>query len=135
MLNAYAAERGVDGVALRVASCYGPGRTTDCFVRLLVENALAGRPTRVRDPQARDRQHIHVNDVTAGVLAALDIPVLQSRVYNIAPGAVASSAEVAEAVGQAIEGVKLEQDPDAPSWNSFPLGPLSIDRARARAGL
>ena len=134
LLHAYAAERGVDGVALRVASCYGPGRTTDCFIRLLVENALAGRATRAPTLHVRDRQHIHADDVTEAVLAALDAPHLESRAYNIAPGASATTAEVAEAVGQAVPGVRLELDPAAPNWNSFALGPLAIDRARRELG-
>jgi UDP-glucose 4-epimerase len=129
LLEAYAQDHGVDGVALRVASCYGPGRTTNCFIRLLLENAAAGRPTAVPDPDARNRQHIHVDDVAAAVIAALDTPLLPSRAYNIGPGTVMSSAEVAAEVAQAIPGVRLIQDPAAPSWNSFALGPLDISRA------
>ena len=134
LLEAYAQAHGVDSVALRVASCYGPGRTTNCFVRLLVENALAGRPTAVPDLHARNRQHIHLDDVAAATLAALDRPRLPSRAYNIAPGAVMSAAEVAAEVGHAIPGVRLEQDPAAPNWNIFDLGPLDITRARRDLG-
>ncbi|MDR3535167.1 MAG: NAD(P)-dependent oxidoreductase [Acetobacteraceae bacterium] len=134
LLHAYAAEHGVDGVALRVASCYGPGRTTDCFVRLLVENALAGRPTRVPDPAARNRQHIHVDDVTDAVIAAMDAPTLPTRVYNIASGTLASSEEVAAEVARAIPGVRLEQDFSGSNWNTFQTGPLVIARARRDLG-
>jgi UDP-glucose 4-epimerase len=134
LLEAYARAHGVDGVALRVASCYGPGRTTNCFVRLLVENAQAGKPTVVPNLHARNRQHIHLDDVVAGTLAALDRPNLPSRAYNIAPGAVMSSAEVAAEIGSAIPGVRLEQDPAAINWNAFDLGPLDITRARRDLG-
>jgi nucleoside-diphosphate-sugar epimerase len=134
LLEAYAQAHGVDGVALRVASCYGPGRTTNCFVRLLVENARAGKPTVVPDLHARNRQHIHLDDVVAATLAALDTPNLPSRAYNIAPGAVMSSAEVAAEVGSVIPGVRLERDPAAINWNAFDLGPLDISRARRDLG-
>jgi UDP-glucose 4-epimerase len=134
LLEAYAQAHGVDGVALRVASCYGPGRTTNCFVRLLVENAQAGKPTIVPDLHARNRQHIHLDDVVDGTLAALDRPGLPSRAYNIAPGSVMSSTEVAAAVGRVIPGVRLEQDPEAVNWNAFDLGPLDITRARRDLG-
>ena len=134
LLEAYAREHGVDGVALRVASCYGPGRTTNCFVRLLVENAQAGRPTLVPDPHARNRQHIHLDDVVAATIAALRTPNLPSRAYNIAPGAVMSSAEVAAEGGRAIPGVRLEQDSAATTWNAFAIGPLAITRARRDLG-
>ena len=45
LIGAFNAEHGVDAVALRVASCYGPGRTTSCMIRTLVEDGLAGRAT------------------------------------------------------------------------------------------
>ncbi len=134
LLQAYAREHGVDAVALRVASCYGPGRTTNCFVRLLVENARAGKATAASSLQVRNRQHIHVNDVVAATVAALDTPGLPERAYNIGPGIAMSSQEVADEVGRAIEGVRLEQDPAAANWNSFNLGPLDITRARRDLG-
>jgi UDP-glucuronate 4-epimerase len=45
ILRAYAAGHGLDGVSLRLAGVYGPGRTTDCLIRLILENVLAGRRT------------------------------------------------------------------------------------------
>jgi nucleoside-diphosphate-sugar epimerase len=134
LLHAYAAEHGIDGVALRVASCYGPGRTTNCFVRLLVENARAGKPTLVPALDDRNRQHIHTNDVVAATLAVLDTPHLPSLAYNIGPGFALTSREVADEVSRAVEGVHLEHDPAAPNWNSFGLGPLSIARAQEDFG-
>ena len=134
LLEAYAQAHGVDSVALRVASCYGPGRTTNCFVRLLVENARAGKPTLVPDLEARTRQHIHLDDVVSGTLAALDRPRLPHRAYNIAPGAALSSAEVAAEVGRVIPGVRLERDPAAINWNAFDMGALDITRARRDLG-
>jgi nucleoside-diphosphate-sugar epimerase len=134
LLEAYAQAHGVDGVALRVASCYGPGRTTNCFIRLLVENALAGRPTRVPDLHARTRQHIHIDDVVAATLAALDRPNLPHRAYNIGPGTALTSSEVADAVAQTIAGVRLEQDATAANWNAFAIGTMDIARARRDLG-
>ena len=134
LLKAYAQEHGVDGVALRVVSCYGPGRTTRCFIRELIEDAQAGRPTRVPDPGARNRQHIHRDDVVAATLAVLDRPHLPSRAYNIGPGVAQTSQEVADAVGQAIPGVRLQRDPAAVAWNSFAIAPLGIERARRDLG-
>ena len=40
LIEAFHAEHGVDAVSLRVASCYGPGRTTACLMRTLVEDGL-----------------------------------------------------------------------------------------------
>lgn len=135
VLRAYAAAHGVDGVCFRVASCYGPGRTTSCFVRTLVENALAGRPTRVPDAARRDRQHVYVDDVAAAVVAALDAPgPLPRRAYNLGPGEALTAAEVAAQVGRGVPGVVLQEDPSVPLANSFNLGPLDIGAARRELG-
>lgn len=135
VLRAYAVAHGVDAVAFRVASCYGPGRTTSCFIRTLVENALAGRATRVPDAKRRDRQHVYVDDVAQAVIAALDAPgALPRRAYNLAPGEALTAAEVAARVGQGVPGVVLEEDPSVPLANSFRLGPLAIEAARRDLG-
>ncbi|WP_187830200.1 NAD-dependent epimerase/dehydratase family protein [Siccirubricoccus phaeus] len=129
VLRAYAVAHGVSGVAFRVASCYGPGRTTSCFIRTLVENARAGRPTLVPDATARDRQHIYVDDVAVAVVTALDAPNLPQRTYNLGPGEALTAAEVAARVGAGVPGVRLEVDLTAPYANRFALGPLDITAA------
>lgn len=135
VLRAYAVAHGVEGVCFRVASCYGPGRTTSCFIRALVENALAGRPTRVPDAARRDRQHVHVADVAQAVVAALDAPgSLPRAAYNLGPGAALTAAEVARQVGQGVPGVVLEEDATVPLANSFNLGPLDVAAARRDLG-
>jgi UDP-glucose 4-epimerase len=130
LLAAYAAEHGVDGVALRVSSTYGPGRTSACFIRLLIENAARGMATRVPDANARVRQHIFVEDVAAATIAALDRRRLPQLAYNIAPGRASSTAEVAAEVAVAVPGARIEIAADGMPWNAFRLGPLDIAAAR-----
>lgn len=134
MLAAYAAEHGVDGVALRVSSTYGPGRTSACFIRLLIENAAAGVRTRVPDAGGRVRQHIFVEDVAEAAIAALDRPKLRQLAYNIAPGAALTTAEVAAEVSKGVPGAGIEIDPDGMPWNAFRLGPLDIAAAKRDLG-
>src|SRR6185437_5633396 len=86
LIQAYHAEHGVDAVALRVASCYGPGRTTSCLIRTLIVDGLAGRRSRIHPSTGRTRQHIFVGDVVSAVRAALDARTLRRRAYNIGPG-------------------------------------------------
>ncbi|MCB1237053.1 MAG: NAD(P)-dependent oxidoreductase, partial [Verrucomicrobiae bacterium] len=101
LVDAYGTEQGVDAVALRVASCYGPGRTTACLIRTLVEDGLAGRATRVHPADGRSRQHIFVEDVVDAVLATLDAPALPRRAYNIGPGRSQTLDEIVAAVREA----------------------------------
>ncbi|BBK41503.1 UDP-glucose 4-epimerase [Allostella vacuolata] len=134
LVHAYGAEQGVDAVALRVASCFGPGRTTDCLIRTLVEDGLAGRTTRVHPAPGRSRQHIFVGDVADAVLAALDAPALPQRAYNIGPGRAQTIDEILAAVQEAVPGARLVLDPAGLAWNTFGLGPLAIDAARRDLG-
>ena len=43
LMHAFAAQYGVDGVALRFTHVYGPGRTTECFVGEMLTAAAEGR--------------------------------------------------------------------------------------------
>jgi len=130
LIAGYYNEHGVDAVALRVASCYGPGRMTSCLIRMLVENGLAGNTTHVNSGEGRTRQYIYVDDVVDGVRGALLAPTLTQRVYNIGPGKAQSLDEIVGAVRDAVPAVSIQIDPDGMAWNTFPVGPLEIDAAR-----
>lgn len=135
LLRAYRAEHGVDGVALRVASCYGPGRTTSCLIRRLVEDGLAGRPTAVRESAGRTRQHIFIDDVIAATFAALDAPApLPELAYNIAPGRLQSLDEIVVEVRKAVPSASVTVRHDGFAWNTFGLGPITISAARQDLG-
>lgn len=134
LIEAYRAEHGVDAVALRVTSCYGPGRTTSCLIRTLVEDGLAGRVTMVRPAQRQTRQHVFVDDVADAVVAALDAPALAAAAYNVGPGRAQELDEIVAEVRTAVPGARIEMREDGLAWNLFPLGPLSIAAARRDLG-
>jgi UDP-glucose 4-epimerase len=134
LIEAFHAEHGVDAVSLRVASCYGPGRTTACLMRTLVEDGLDGKTTIIRDAPARSRQHIFVDDVVDAVIAALDAKTLTRRAYNIGPGVAQNLDDIAAAVRSAVPGASMALGADGLSWNTFGLGPLVIDAARRDLG-
>lgn len=134
LVHAYHREHGVDAVALRVASCYGPGRTTSCLIRALVEDGLAGRVTKVHPAAGRTRQHIFVGDVVDAVVAALDAPALPQRAYNVGPGRAQAIEEILEQVRMAVPPAAMALDPEGQGWNTFGLGPLAIDAASRDLG-
>ncbi len=134
LLTAYYGEHGVDAVALRVASCYGPGRTSACLIRTLIEDAMAERTTAVRDSVNESRQHIFVDDVVDAVIAALDAPRLGQRIYNIGPGRMQSLDEIVAEVRTAVPKANIEIRANGLSWNMFGVGPLKIDAARRDLG-
>lgn len=131
LISAYRAQHGVDAVSLRVAGCYGPGRTTPCVIRTLIEDGLEGRTTRLREDPTRTRQFVFVDDVVDAVCAALDAPAMPPRPsYNIGPGVAHGLDEVLAAVRECVPGARAVADPDGLPWNAFGIGPLSIDAAR-----
>jgi len=108
LLEGYRQQHGVDSVALRPGWVYGPGRTTDCAIRTMIEDAQAGRPTHF--PFGRDfyRQYVHVEDVCAAILLALDARTLHRRSYTITGGSYCTLSEVAEIVRKVFPNAVIE---------------------------
>jgi nucleoside-diphosphate-sugar epimerase len=134
LLAAYHEEHGVAAVALRVASCYGPGRTTSCLICTMLEDGLAGRTTTVKERPDHTRQHVFVDDVVDAVVAALDAPALGQRIYNIGPGRAQPLAQIAAEIRTAVPGAAIEVREDGLAWNTFGIGPMVIDAARRDLG-
>lgn len=130
LLAAYFSEHGVDSVVLRVASCYGPGRTTACLIRTIIEDGMTGRTTRVKQAPGESRQHVFIEDVADAVISGLDKKTLPSRVFNIGPGRVQSLEEILESIREVVPDAKVEVCDAGLAWNTFGVGALMIDAAR-----
>lgn len=113
---------GVDGTSLRLGGVYGPRRTTDCLIRLLLENALAGRPIRVGYGAGWKRQYVFVEDVVDAILLAIEKRGLPLPAYNITAGTSIALEEVAATAKSAVPEV------DA----SFAPGPHPFDNRVGR---
>lgn len=108
LLEGYRRQHGVDSVSLRPGWVYGPGRTTDCAVRTMIEDAQAGRATSF--PFGRDfyRQYVHVQDVADAILLALDARALPRRSYTINGGTYMTLGELAGIVKKVLPQAKIE---------------------------
>ena len=129
MIEAYCNDYGLNAVSLRVASCYGPGRTTTCLIRQLLEDGLAQRVSLIKNNTDFTRQFIYVDDVVDGIINALEVPNTKHRVFNIAPGRAQSLREIVEAVQQVLPEVNVVEHDEGFAAGLYPLGPLSIDAA------
>ena len=129
----YAQEHRVDGIVLRIAGVYGPRRRTSCVLRLMIEDALSGRATRLPYGQGFPRQWVHVDDVVGGIVGALDAADPKRRVYNISGGVNPTIDEAADLIRRLIPGadIDLQAGPDP---EDITLGLLSIEAARADLG-
>jgi nucleoside-diphosphate-sugar epimerase len=84
MVRVWCTEREVRRVVLRVPGIYGPGR--------LPLERLAGREPAVRVDEAGIGNRIHVDDLVAACIAALDLPDARG-IYNITDGSPMNSTE------------------------------------------
>lgn len=98
LLWTYWRQFGVDALAIRLSWVYGPGRTTDCVIRTMIEDALAGRPTRMPFGADFHRQFIHVEDAVGALLLALDAGDTPRRVYTVTGDTYLTLGEVGDAV-------------------------------------
>jgi UDP-glucuronate 4-epimerase len=129
----YAEEHGVDAIVLRIAGVYGPRRKTSCLLRLFVTNALQGTPTHLPYGDRFPRQWVHIDDVTSGILLALDVQAPQERVFNLSAGENPTIDAAAAIICKAIPSARITLDPGADP-EDITLGLLSIDAARRVLG-
>jgi UDP-glucuronate 4-epimerase len=96
--TSYARQYGLSAASVRLSWVYGPGRTTDCVVRTMIEDALAARPTRMAFGSDFPRQFIHVDDAVDGLLEALDAESLPRTTYNVTGNTRVTLGELAQLV-------------------------------------
>lgn len=133
LAHGYRAEHGVDVMALRFSHVYGPGRTTECFVRDMVAAALSTGHCRVGQPSGSPRQYVHIEDVCASILAALEAAPGKPCVYNISAGQAHSLAHVRDVVRSAVGPLDVAFD-EANEVSPYRLPRLSIHLAARHLG-
>jgi UDP-glucuronate 4-epimerase len=92
----YHTNHGVDAVALRFFSVYGPRQRPDMAFRRFCEAAVAGTPIEIYGGGRQTRDFTFVGDVVAAARAAAAADEVGGQVYNIGGGARASLAETLE---------------------------------------
>ena len=105
----YASFHGLDVLALRVTAIYGFGMRSPMYIKPMVENAAAGRPTRLLTGGPMKRDYTYVLDCAQAVLHALAAPAERPgpRVLNVAAGHAVTAARVAEIVREVIPGADI----------------------------
>jgi nucleoside-diphosphate-sugar epimerase len=128
LLQAYGEEHGVDGIALRFTHVYGPGRETQCFVRTMIEDALAHRACQLPHAQRSRRQYVYVTDVVDAIMVALHAAAPPRRAYNIGPGCQHRLGEAADAVRSVLGPLDVAFD-DSCDPREYQCGTLDITAA------
>ena len=124
------AEGQIDGIALRIATVYGPGENGPRAIPSFTRALIAGSAPTVHGDGGDVRDLVHVVDVAAALLNAAVIEGL-SPVLNVGSGVGRTTLEVLDAVCAAV-GRKA-----SPAWEpeTRPPSRIVLDSARAGAEL
>ena len=108
LASAWARESGGSVMSLRYHNVYGPRMPRDtpyAGVASIFRSAFAaGRPVQVYEDGGQRRDFVHVSDVAAANLAALDAEPCAAGAYNVASGRPATILRMAQALAEASGG-------------------------------
>ena len=107
ILGAYRDQYGLDGVSLRLSNVYGPGRQTDCAIRTMLSNALAGRPTRFDWGVGQRRHYLFVDDAVGAVLHAIQATRTAQFAYNVAGPDFVEMTRIGKIVRRLVPGAEI----------------------------
>lgn len=129
VLTAYRAEYGLDAVGLRYSTVYGPRRATDCVIRTMIEDAIAGRSTRLPSGAGRRWPFVYVDDVVTATVAGLDAAAPPQYAYNVAGPDYPSMEQIAELVWSEFRtaDIEIRGNPDDPVRERLDLSATERD--------
>lgn len=134
----YRRQHGIESIHLRTCWVYGPGLPRPRPPKTLVDAAVAGRKLHIPSGADFRVDHVYIDDVVSGVLAALDKPQHRFDAYHIASGAAPPMAELIEIVNKLVPGAQLSIGPGPMQFGDridvVRKGALDISRARAELG-
>jgi nucleoside-diphosphate-sugar epimerase len=99
---------GMDIVSLRLTEIYGPGNKMPEIMRDILKAVLAGQKFRMATGGDHGFHFIHVEDVAAAAIRALDCPRPPSDVYNIAGGPQCRLSDLAAMIKRLIPAADIE---------------------------
>lgn len=134
VLRAYRHDHSLPAIVLRPSSVYGPGRTTACFIRDMIDHARRGDPLALAPKGACRRQFVHVDDVVAAILGALNAPRFDHFAFNVSGGTWLSEQEIAARAAPVLPGLRIASIAAPARCLDGEMGPLDTARARAAFG-
>jgi nucleoside-diphosphate-sugar epimerase len=129
MALTYHTANDVDTLVLRLSAVYGFGMRGSLYIRPMVEQAVAGLPSRFPAGGDMRRDYTYVDDAARGVLAALEVDAagLPQRVFNISGGHAYKASELPSVIRAVIPEADVEIGPG--------LNPAEVRDASTRGTL
>jgi UDP-glucuronate 4-epimerase len=134
VLRAYRYDLGLPTIVLRLASVYGPGRKTDCFIRDLIRSATSGSAVSLFEEDGYRRQFIHVDDVARAIVQSIATPTWDDFAYNIGGGEWLTERDVAALAASALPQLEISDIPAPARYVDGYMGMLDFGRATAAFG-
>lgn len=133
-LGLYARLFGVHYTVARVTNPYGPGqpqdRTAYGVVNRLIHLAIAGEALPIYGDGLQQRDYIHIDDVTAALMALGLAPAADGRVYNVGSGVGTRMIEMARLIIDSAGGGRIEAVPWPPLAARIETGDFVADISR-----
>jgi nucleoside-diphosphate-sugar epimerase len=134
----YARNHGLECIHVRTCWVYGPGLPRPRVPKNLVDAALAGRRLHLAAGADFRVDHVYIDDVVAGILAALDKPKHDFDAYHIATGKSPSLAEIVAIIKEKLPAADIAVGPGyylfGDRIQAVRKGALDITRARRELG-
>ena len=124
---------GLEVAVLRFFTVYGPRGRPDMAPYLFTERIARGEPIQMFGDGSSRRDYTYIDDIVAGVLAALDLPDLGYEIFNLGNSETVSLREFIATV-EAVVGRRAIVEPLPPQPGDMPLTYADISRARRRLG-
>jgi nucleoside-diphosphate-sugar epimerase len=134
----YARNYGLEAINLRTCWVYGPGLPRPRVPKIFVDAAVDGKPLHVPSGADFRVDHVYIDDLVAGVLAALDKPVHKYDAYHISSGEAPSLQEIVDIVNELVPGARISIGPGHYAFGDrirvVRKGALDTGRAQAELG-
>jgi UDP-glucose 4-epimerase len=107
----YRRNHGIDAINVRTCWVYGPGLPRARVPKTLVDAAVEGRALHVAAGGDFRVDHVYIDDLTAGILAALDRPAHRYDVYHLSSGEAPSLFEIVDIIRELVPGSDISIGP------------------------
>jgi len=137
---AYRQSFGLDFVIIRPSAVYGFGMQWPIYIKPVVENSIAGLPTRFQHGRDFPRDYTHASDVAQIARRALDAhsAALIDRIFYGASGAqLVTAGEMAQIVREQVPGADIEIGPGLSADDLVEIsyrGMLDVETGRRQLG-
>jgi len=107
----YTRNHGIEAINVRTCWVYGPGLPRARVPKTLVDAAVDGRPLHIAAGGDFRVDHVHIDDLVAGILAALDKREHRYDVYHLSSGEAPSLFEIVDIIRELVPGCDITIGP------------------------